>query len=551
MSSAVLPPALLAAAATFIVALAMLLPGLNASPLARTEPHRAVPAHEMVTTGDWAVPRLYGVPYVRKPPLHYWSLAATEVLSGSTEPWAYRLPSVLSGALLAAVVALAAGAWFGAPAAIVGGLACLAIVPLWAQQRSADVDALNTLFSIVAALLLLEIGRRLQSPRQERKDDGAPASRSLALAVAAAAALGAALLVKGPAALTIVGAAAAGAIWLAEGARRRAAGWVGAILVGGTALLAAWTFVALRRLAAAGEAFDWSGVAEAADRAGGVSSVAYRAVVPIIALLLALPLSATLAASIDRRYLPCRDRAALRMAMAVALSVLVALLIGIPGGVDNPRYAYIVLPPLALLAAAVATAHGRGELGEPQRRRVRQAGTIAAIGLAAGIVALVAVNASRGSAGALSWIALAGSIVVAPVAVLLWVRRDSGAAALATFGLVFLLAWAFTDQRNGVRRVVASVDAAAELRALVGDDGPVRSGLWVMTGPELFWYAKIPVEYVAEGLDASTLPASGRWAVFHREEWERLDDRDRERFDRVVELGVRSRNAIAALRGRG
>jgi len=51
-------------------------------------------AAAMVRSGDWILPRLGGVPYLEKPPLLYWSTAASFRLFGFSE-WAGRLPIAL------------------------------------------------------------------------------------------------------------------------------------------------------------------------------------------------------------------------------------------------------------------------------------------------------------------------------------------------------------------------------------------------------------------------------------------------------------------------
>lgn len=60
---------------------------------------------EMLVTGDWLVPRLNGVPHYAKPPLTYWSVAASLKLFGINE-WAARLPAALAAAFTALLVYL-------------------------------------------------------------------------------------------------------------------------------------------------------------------------------------------------------------------------------------------------------------------------------------------------------------------------------------------------------------------------------------------------------------------------------------------------------------
>jgi 4-amino-4-deoxy-L-arabinose transferase-like glycosyltransferase len=64
------------------------------------EPRYAWIARAMAETGDWVTPRLYGQPWFEKPVLYYW-LAALGFLSHLPPEWAARLPSALSGLVLA------------------------------------------------------------------------------------------------------------------------------------------------------------------------------------------------------------------------------------------------------------------------------------------------------------------------------------------------------------------------------------------------------------------------------------------------------------------
>ncbi|HEY9844598.1 MAG TPA: glycosyltransferase family 39 protein, partial [Candidatus Caenarcaniphilales bacterium] len=70
------------------------------------EGHFAGVAREMLLRGDWVTPTLNGAPYLNKPPLLYWLVAASIQLLGFTE-FACRLPLAISGWLGVVV----AGQW--------------------------------------------------------------------------------------------------------------------------------------------------------------------------------------------------------------------------------------------------------------------------------------------------------------------------------------------------------------------------------------------------------------------------------------------------------
>ena len=59
------------AAVVFLFAFLCYLPLPASAPLAATEGHRALTAHQMVESGEWVVPRMFGRIYLAKPPLHY------------------------------------------------------------------------------------------------------------------------------------------------------------------------------------------------------------------------------------------------------------------------------------------------------------------------------------------------------------------------------------------------------------------------------------------------------------------------------------------------
>jgi 4-amino-4-deoxy-L-arabinose transferase-like glycosyltransferase len=72
------------------------------------EPRYAWIARDMVETGDWVTPRLYGKPWFEKPVLYYWGAALSFKLFGVSEASA-RFPSAVSALL--ATLAMAWLAW--------------------------------------------------------------------------------------------------------------------------------------------------------------------------------------------------------------------------------------------------------------------------------------------------------------------------------------------------------------------------------------------------------------------------------------------------------
>ena len=64
----------------------------------------AVPAREMLESGDWIVPTYGGLHRLRKPPLGYWVTASSSWLIGESSELSARLPSAVSALLLVGLV---------------------------------------------------------------------------------------------------------------------------------------------------------------------------------------------------------------------------------------------------------------------------------------------------------------------------------------------------------------------------------------------------------------------------------------------------------------
>src|SRR5262249_11366894 len=114
--------------------------GLSTGPFYRTEGLRALVAAEMLRSGDWVVPRLYGRPLLTKPPGMSVAIAAVSWPFGEVREWTARLPSAVAATALVLFFAQAFGRTLGRGAALVAGLTLPATV-LWLDRvPSAEID---------------------------------------------------------------------------------------------------------------------------------------------------------------------------------------------------------------------------------------------------------------------------------------------------------------------------------------------------------------------------------------------------------------------------
>ena len=69
---------------------------LTHQPIVGEESRWANAAREMIETGDWLVPRLYGEPLFTKPPSMYLAIVLCSLPLGSVTEFTARLPSALA-----------------------------------------------------------------------------------------------------------------------------------------------------------------------------------------------------------------------------------------------------------------------------------------------------------------------------------------------------------------------------------------------------------------------------------------------------------------------
>jgi len=129
--------------------------GLGGPELWRTESLRARIAQEMLASGDWLVPRLYGEPLFTKPPGMYVAVVLCSLPFGAVNEFSARLPS----ALAASASVLLFYWYFRRQLGRTAGLAAALILPmspLWLDKApSAEIDALQVFWVLASILFFL------------------------------------------------------------------------------------------------------------------------------------------------------------------------------------------------------------------------------------------------------------------------------------------------------------------------------------------------------------------------------------------------------------
>jgi 4-amino-4-deoxy-L-arabinose transferase-like glycosyltransferase len=137
--------------ALFIVALGLVFAEPGHVPLFEPDEGRyAEIPREMLAIGDFVTPRLNGVLYFEKPPLFYWSVAASLAVFGQNE-YAARLPSRLASAGLALMAFAFARRRWGTRAGLLAGLVTASSTLVFVLARLTIIDPmLSTALSAAA-----------------------------------------------------------------------------------------------------------------------------------------------------------------------------------------------------------------------------------------------------------------------------------------------------------------------------------------------------------------------------------------------------------------
>ena len=126
---------------------------ISAAPVCGEESRWANAAREMITSGDWVVPRQQGTIFPERPPLGSWAMAAVGLVSGDVDLVAVRLPSALATLAIVLIIYFYAGLWMSRHAAFAAAASYATFGQVMQIGRLGESEALFTLF--VGGSLLL------------------------------------------------------------------------------------------------------------------------------------------------------------------------------------------------------------------------------------------------------------------------------------------------------------------------------------------------------------------------------------------------------------
>ena len=136
-----------------VVVAGVYVPRLSALPLRGEESRWARVAVEMIEGGDWVVPRQQGAPFLSRPPLGSWLIAASATALGACSPLAVRLPTVLATLATTILIYGYSRQFLSRPGALASCLAYTTSATVLGLGRLAETDATFTVF--VAGSLML------------------------------------------------------------------------------------------------------------------------------------------------------------------------------------------------------------------------------------------------------------------------------------------------------------------------------------------------------------------------------------------------------------
>ena len=443
----------------------------NVLPIRGEEPTRAQMAFEMVQQGDWLVPRQQGEPFLIRPPLQHWVIAASCLTFGNWGSWAVRFPSLLATLLTTLLIYGYSRTFLSRLGALAAGAAFATIPEMFQMGRQAETEALFILL-VSASVLLWHWGLVRRWP--------AALTYSIGYGLMALA-----MLTKGiQAPIYFIG--SVGAYLVLAGQWRRL--FSGAHLLGvvvGASILLAWTIPYAQVVGWSNVRLVWMGD-PAVTYNGGISSwnlaeaATHLGTYPAVIAGGALPWSLLLLFFLSRD-LRLSVRAAGPQVLFVSLCLAVAFpTCWIPPG-GLPRYFAPLYPCLSVLFGLVVQ-HASAVEAAPRVRAVwRQFLVSMACVMALAAVAVIGISAIGSHYTALEpladppFVALAYALAFVGLAWLIFRARNTGdpsrvrTAVLALAGfLVITFIGAITDVR--LRRSENAAEAMRRLKEKLPPD---------------------------------------------------------------------------------
>ncbi|MEP6937789.1 MAG: glycosyltransferase family 39 protein [Chthoniobacterales bacterium] len=138
--------------------------GLGAPEIKGEEGRRILPAITMLETGNWIVPQIGGEPYLRKPPLVNWLVAASFKLFGARNEMTARFPSVLCVLAVALAFLTVARGSLGETGSLCAALAWLLNFGILEKGRLIEIEALYVSLFALATIWWLSCRQQRRSP---------------------------------------------------------------------------------------------------------------------------------------------------------------------------------------------------------------------------------------------------------------------------------------------------------------------------------------------------------------------------------------------------
>jgi 4-amino-4-deoxy-L-arabinose transferase-like glycosyltransferase len=143
---------------------AIYLPALGSLAIKGEEGRRILPAVRMMETGDYMVPQVGSEPYLRKPPLINWLVAASFKIFGYRNEWTARLPSALSVLAVAIAFVTVARPSLGASGSMLAALIWLTNFGMIEKGRLVEIEALYVSLFAIAFICWLTAWEQRRSP---------------------------------------------------------------------------------------------------------------------------------------------------------------------------------------------------------------------------------------------------------------------------------------------------------------------------------------------------------------------------------------------------